>query len=112
MSGNTKENGKIDSFGLTLIFSEFRLPAMKKTPGRGSRSRLTERAGSRGGLLTVLAELELAERQRRRIQHHLNKARLIAGKSLDNSDFSAVPTISMSRVKSAGFKRFIAQGRL
>lgn len=92
------DNTKIDSLGLTLMLSQLRLPAIKDT-----WEQFTERADKEGWpagrLLWVLAELELAERDRRRIQRHLKEAHLIAGKSLSSFDFSAVPTISPSRVR-------------
>ena len=49
-------------------------------------------------LLCALAEHELAERDRRRIQRHLSDARLLPGKSLNNFEFPAVPMLSKARV--------------
>ena len=43
-------------------------------------------------------EHELADRSRRRIERHLSEARLPAGKSLQNFDFSAVPMVSKAQV--------------
>ena len=48
--------------------------------------------------LSALAELEIAERGRRRIERHLAEARLPPGKTLDNFDFAAVPMLSKARV--------------
>ena len=48
--------------------------------------------------LAALAELEIAERGRRRIVRHLAEARLSPGKTLDNFDFSVVPMLSKARV--------------
>ena len=48
--------------------------------------------------LAALAELELAERDRRRIQRHLREARLPMGKTLESFDFAAVPTLSKAHV--------------
>jgi DNA replication protein DnaC len=48
-------------------------------------------------LLAALAELELAEREQRRIQRHLTEARLPPGKT-DAFDFSLVPTLSKAQV--------------
>ena len=95
---NDKENTKIDSLGLTLMFSELRMPAIKNTWEQFAE-RADREGWPAGRLLWALAELELAERGRRRIQRHLNEAHLIAAKSLDNFDFSVVPTISPSRVR-------------
>jgi DNA replication protein DnaC len=49
-------------------------------------------------LLTVIAENELAERDRRRIERHLAEAKLLAGKTLDNFDFNSVPMVSKAQV--------------
>ncbi|KAH2776556.1 hypothetical protein KXW38_010150, partial [Aspergillus fumigatus] len=48
--------------------------------------------------LAALAEHELAERDRRRIERHLAEAHLPAGKSLDCFAFEAVPMISKAQV--------------
>ena len=50
-------------------------------------------------LLAALCELELSEREQRRIQRHLAAARLPQGKTLDAFDFLAVPTLSHARVR-------------
>ena len=69
----------------------------------GSLIRLaTERADREGWpaarLLATLTELELAERDQRRIQRHLIEARLPPGKTLDSFDFAAVPMLSRAHV--------------
>ena len=48
--------------------------------------------------LAALAEVEVAERDRRRFERHLAEARLPSGKTLDNFDFTAAPMISKARV--------------
>ena len=48
--------------------------------------------------LAAIAEHELAERDRRRIERHLAEARLLPGKTLDTFDFEAVPMISKAQV--------------
>jgi len=45
-----------------------------------------------------LAEHEVAERGRRRIERHLAEARLPVGKTLDSFDFDAVPMISKAQL--------------
>ncbi len=49
-------------------------------------------------LLAALFELELSERDQRRIQRHLAAAKLPQGKTLDSFDFSVVPTVSKARI--------------
>ena len=50
-------------------------------------------------LLAALCELELSEREQRRIQRHLVAAKLAPGKTLDSFDFTAVPTVSQAKVR-------------
>ena len=48
--------------------------------------------------LAALAEHEMAERARRRIERHLAEARLPPGKTIDTFDFDAVPVVSKAQV--------------
>ncbi len=65
-------------------------------------SKLAEQADKEGWpaarFLAALAEHEMADRLRRRIERHLAEARLPAGKTLDSFDFGAVPMISKAQV--------------
>ena len=45
-----------------------------------------------------MAEHEIAERSRRRLERHLAEARLPPGKTLDTFDFEAVPVVSKAQV--------------
>ena len=87
----------IDSARLTLILNDLRLPAIKH-----GWPLFAERADKEGWpaarFLATLAEHEIAERDRRRIERHLAEARLLPGKTLDSFDFQAVPTISKAHV--------------
>jgi DNA replication protein DnaC len=87
----------IDSARLTLILNDLRLPAIKQ-----GWSSFAERADKEGWpaarFLATLAEHEIAERDRRRIERHLLEARLLPDKTLDSFDFEAVPMISKARV--------------
>ena len=87
----------IDSARLTLILNDLRLPAIKQ-----GWSAFAERADREGWpaarFLAALAEHEVAERDRRRIERHLADARLLPGKTLDSFDFDAVPMISKAHV--------------
>jgi DNA replication protein DnaC len=93
MSGNDKT----DAARVELMLSELRLPGAKL-----AWAALAARADKEGWpaarLLAALGEQELAERNRRRIERHLDEARLPPGKTLDAFDFAAVPTISKARV--------------
>lgn len=89
--------GPIDVARLQLLFNELRLPAIKHI-----WQNFTERADKEGWpaarLLAALAEHEVAERARRRIERHLAEARLPPGKTLAGFDFNAVPMISKAQV--------------
>jgi DNA replication protein DnaC len=87
----------VDAARLGLLLNELRLPAIKHI-----WPRFAEQADKEGWpaarFLAALAEHELAERARRRIERHLAEARLPPGKTLDTFDFEAVPMISKAQV--------------
>lgn len=87
----------IDAQRLTLMLNELRLPAIKQIWGD-----FAERADKEGWpaarFLSIIAEHELAERDRRRIERHLAEAHLPAGKTLETFAFDAVPMISKAQV--------------
>jgi DNA replication protein DnaC len=89
---------EIDTARLPLLLQELRLPAIARS-GHGSPSAPTGRLASCAAA-SVLAELEIAERGRRRIERHLAESRLLPGKMLDNFDFDAVPMLSKQRLAS------------
>ena len=74
----------IDAARLTLLLNDLRLPAIKQ-----GWAAFAERADKEGWpaarFLASLAEHEIAERDRRRIERHLVEARLLPGKTLDAS---------------------------
>ena len=87
----------IDGARLTLILNELRLPAIKQGwPAFAQRA--DKEAWPAARFLATLAEHEVAERDRRRIERHLLEARLLPGKTLDSFDFEAVPMISKAHV--------------
>ena len=88
---------KVDALKLDLLLTELRLPTMKDI-WRSFSERANAESWPAARFLTALAEHDLAERARRRIQRHLNEAKLLPGKSLTNFDFNVVPTISKTQV--------------
>ncbi|HEX6092445.1 MAG TPA: ATP-binding protein, partial [Dongiaceae bacterium] len=88
-----KAAAAVDAARLGIMLNELRLPTIKTL-----WSQFAEQADKEGWpaarFLAAIAEHELAERDRRRIERHLAEARLPPGKSLDSFDFDAVPTIS------------------
>ena len=93
----TKNSAAIDTARVELLLTELRLPAIKQM-----WPKLAEQANKEGWpaarFLAALAELEIADRGRRRIERHLAEARLPVGKTLDAFDFAAVPMISKAQV--------------
>ena len=91
-SSNAIEPGRVE-----LLLSELRLPAIKLM-----WATLATRADKEGWpaarFLAALAEHEIADRGRRRIERHLASARLPAGKTLETFDFNAVPMVSKAQV--------------
>lgn len=91
------KNPSIDPARLSLLLNELRLPASKVM-----WPQFAEQADKEGWpaarFLTALAEHELAERDRRRIERHLAEGRLLPGKTLDTFAFDAVPMVSKAQV--------------
>jgi DNA replication protein DnaC len=87
----------IDAARLGLLLNELRLPATKVLwPQFAEQSDKEGWPAAR--FLATLAEHEIAERGRRRIERHLAEARLPPGKTLDTFDFDAVPMVSKAQV--------------
>jgi DNA replication protein DnaC len=90
-------NPSIDAQRLGLILNDLRLPAIKLVwPEFAARADKEGWPAAR--LLAALAEHEIAERDRRRIERHLAEARLPPGKTLDSFAFDAVPMVSRAQV--------------
>jgi DNA replication protein DnaC len=86
----------IDAQRLTLILNELRLPAIKQVWPQFV-ARADKEAWPAARLLAALAEHEVAERDRRRVERHLLEARLPPGKTIDAFAFDAVPMISKAQ---------------
>src|SRR5512136_297063 len=92
-----KTTNPLDAAPIELLLSELRLPAIKLM-----WQKLAEQADKEGWpaarFLAALAEHEIADRGRRRIERHLAEARLPVGKTLNSFDFDAVPMVSKAQV--------------
>ena len=87
----------VDTAKLPTLLTALRLPTVARLwPDFCARADKDGWPAAR--LLTALAELELAEREQRRIQRHLAEARLPAGKTLDGFDFTLVPSLSKAHL--------------
>jgi DNA replication protein DnaC len=87
----------VDAARVELFLADLRLPAIKQV-----WTTLAEQSDKEGWpaarFLATLAEHEIADRGRRRIERHLAEARLPVGKTLDSFDFNAVPIVSKAQV--------------
>ena len=87
----------IDAQRLTLILNDLRLPAIKRSWPEVAA--LSDKKGwPAARVLAALAEHEISERDRRRIERHLGEAKLPPGKTVDSFAFDAVPMISRAQV--------------
>jgi DNA replication protein DnaC len=88
---------EVDVHKLPVMLTALRLPSFQR-----HWSELAERADAEGWqavrFLAALTELELAERDARRVQRHLAEARLPAGKTLATFDFAALPAVPKARI--------------
>src|SRR6202163_1009405 len=93
----TTTNPVVDAARVELLLHELRLPSI-----RLMWAKLAEQSDKEGWpaarFLAVLAEHEIADRGRRRIERHLAEARLPVGKTLASFDFEAVPMVSKAQV--------------
>jgi DNA replication protein DnaC len=87
----------VDATRLPLLLHELRLPAIGRL-WQDIAARADKEGWPAARFLSALAELELAERARRRIERHLAESRLPPGKTLDSFDFNAVPMLSKAQV--------------
>jgi DNA replication protein DnaC len=92
-----KTTDPIDAARVALLLAELRLPAVKLV-----WADLAAQADKEGWpaarFLAALAEHEVAERARRRIERHLAEARLPPGKTIDTFDFELAPVVSKAQV--------------
>jgi len=93
----SRKRPHVDAARLALMLTGLRLPTIKAL-----WPEFTEQADREGWpaahTLATLAEQELAERARRRIERHLTQAQLPPGNTLASFDFAAVPMISKAQV--------------
>jgi DNA replication protein DnaC len=86
-----------DAARLQLLLGELRLPTIARLwPDLAATADRDGWPAAR--FLAALAEHEIAERGRRRIERHLVDARLPPGKTLDTFDFTAVPMVSKAHI--------------
>ncbi len=93
----TSTTTSIDAARVELLLTELRLPSVKAIwPKLAAQSDKEGWPAAR--FLATLAEHEVADRARRRIERHMTEARLPAGKTLASFDFESLPTLSKAQV--------------
>lgn len=96
-SHEARASDPVDAGRLGLTLTDLRLPTIKAVwPELAARADKEGWPAAR--FLATLAEHEVAERARRRIERHLDEARLPPGKTLDTFDFEAVPMVSKAQI--------------
>jgi len=99
----------VDVHALPAMFTALRLPSFLR-----HWQKLAERADAEGWpaarLLAALADIELAERDARRIQRHLNQSGLPGGKTLATFDFKAIPSMPRARIEALAAGDWIETG--
>jgi DNA replication protein DnaC len=99
----------VDVHALPAMFTALRLPSFLR-----HLQKLAERADAEGWpaarLLAALADIELAERDARRVQRHLNQSGLPGGKTLATFDFKAIPSMPRARIKALAAGDWIETG--
>ena len=99
----------VDVHALPAMLTALRLPSFHR-----HWPALAERADTEGWpatrFLAALAEVELAERETRRIRRHLIESRLPGGKTLATFDFKALPSVPRARVEALAAGDWVETG--
>lgn len=99
----------VDVHALPTMLTALHLPSIHR-----HWPTLAERADKEGWpaarFLAALAELELAERETRRIRRHLIESQLPGGKTLATSDFKVLPGVPRARVEALAAGDWIETG--
>lgn len=99
----------VDVHALPAMLTALRLPSIHR-----HWPTLAERADKEGWpaarFLAALAELEIAERETRRIRRHLIESQLPGGKTLATFDFRALPGVPRARVEALAAGDWIETG--
>jgi DNA replication protein DnaC len=99
----------VDVHVLPAMLTALRLPGFHR-----HWPTMAERADTEGWpaarFLAALAELELAERETRRIRRHLIESRLPGGKTLATFDFKTLPSVPRARVEALATGDWVETG--
>ena len=106
---STHDPRAVDVHALPAMLTALRLPSFHR-----HWPTLAERADKEGWpaarFLAALAEVEIAERETRRIRRHLIESRLPGGKTLATFDFKALPSVPRARIEALAAGDWIETG--
>jgi DNA replication protein DnaC len=100
---------EVDVHKLPAMLVALRLPSFHKL-WQGFAERADKEGWPAASFLAALAECEIAERETRRIQRHLNASRLPGGKTLATFDFAALPNVPRARIEALAAGDWIDSG--
>jgi DNA replication protein DnaC len=99
----------VDFHALPVMLTALRLPSFHR-----HWQALADRADAEGWpasrFLATLAETELAERDARRIQRHLQQSQLPGGKTLATLDFNVLPGVPRARIEALAAGDWVETG--
>uniref|UniRef100_A4X079 AAA+ ATPase domain-containing protein n=1 Tax=Cereibacter sphaeroides (strain ATCC 17025 / ATH 2.4.3) TaxID=349102 RepID=A4X079_CERS5 len=99
----------VDVHALPAMLTALRLPSIQR-----HWTMLADRADAEGWpasrFLAALAEVELADRDARRIQRHLQQSELPGGKALATLDFKALPGVTRARIEALAAGDWVETG--
>ena len=99
----------VDVHALPAMLTALRLPSVHR-----HWQALADRADAEGWpasrFLAALAEIELAERDARRIQRHLQQSQLPGGKTLATLDFKVLPGVPRARIEALAAGDWVETG--
>jgi DNA replication protein DnaC len=82
---------------LPILLKQLHLPTVNRLWEEENKKAI-EQGWSPSRYLTLLCEYELSDRNNRKLKRHMAEARLPKGKSLENFDFTAVPSLNKSQI--------------
>lgn len=105
----TSKSHTVDIHALPTMLTALRLPSFQHHWERFTQQADTENWPA-ARLLATLAEIELAEREERRIRRHLGQSGLPGGKTLATFEFKAVPELSQARIEALAAGDWVETG--
>lgn len=87
----------VDAARVELLLNELRLPALKRCWAEFA-AQSDKEGWPAARFLAAIAEYEMVDRGRRRVERNLSDAHLPPGKTIDTFEFDAVPRVSRAQI--------------